>query len=232
MKKPTALPNYMSTREYTWGTRYTLFQLFILSGLLNLVFGLIFPNYDSDVLSFAFYLVNFLVLVPLLYNYLSQSARHFAKNILKILLTAAVGFAVYYASTTALSMLIRHLVPQFFNVNDSNIVSTAQQNLLLTAMGTVVFAPASEELMYRGVLYGLCRKHSRVLAFAVSTAIFASIHVLGYIGYYHPLHLLLCYVQYIPAGLVLAGAYEFTGNIFSPILIHTTVNLIGILSMR
>ena len=232
MNKPTPLPLYMSIREYTWGIRYLLFQMFFLPYLLAVAFAIIWPQCPNSVLNFVFYLINFGVLVPLLHSYLSQAANHFSKNAARILLTAAVGFAVYYFSTTALSLLIRHLMPQFFNVNDSNIAATAQGSLLLTAMGTVVLVPTAEELMYRGLLYGLCRKRSRILAFAVSTVVFAAIHVTGYIGHYEPLHLLLCYVQYIPAGLVLAGAYEFSGSIFAPILIHTTVNIIGILSMR
>ena len=232
MKKPSPLPLYMSVREYLWGIRYTLFQMFFLPVFLSLILGLIQPDTPGAVASFLFYLINFAVLVPLLHNYLHQALGHFSKNVLKILLTAIVGFAIYYLSTNALSLLIRHFVPQFFNVNDSTITATADNYLMLLAMGTVVFVPTAEELMYRGLVYGLCRKRSRILAFAISTAVFASIHVVGYIGSYAPLHLLLCFVQYIPAGLVLAGAYEFSGNIFAPILIHTTVNLIGILSMR
>ena len=232
MNKPTPLPLYMSVREYTWGIRYTLFQLFFLPSLLALVLGLVWPGCDGTVRRFLFYLINFSVLVPLLHNYLHQAVGHFYKNAPKILLTALIGFALYYLCNNGLTLLIQKLMPQFFNVNDSNIVATADSNLLLLAMGTVVFVPAAEELMYRGLLYGLCRKRSRILAFAVSTLVFAAIHVTGYIGYYEPLHLLLCYVQYIPAGLILAGAYEFSGNILSPILIHTVINFIGILSMR
>jgi len=232
MKQPKPLPLYMSVREYTWGIRYLLFQLFFLPSLLSLVLRIIWPDCPANVLNFVFYLINFAVLVPLLHNYMAQAVGHFPKNALKIIMTALVGFAVYYISTWALSLLIQHLMPEFYNVNDNNIATTAQGSLLLTAMGTVVFVPTAEELMYRALVYGLCRKRSRILAFAVSVVLFASIHVTGYIGHYEPLHLLLCFVQYIPAGLVLAGAYEYSGNIFAPILIHTTVNIIGILSMR
>lgn len=232
MKQPKPLPLYMSTREYTWGIRYILFQLFFLPSLLTLTLRMIWPECPAYVLNFVYFLINFAVLVPLLHNYLNQAAGHFSKNALKIILTAIVGFAVYYISTWGLSMLIQYLIPGFYNINDNNTTNQAQENILLTAMGTVVFVPAAEELMCRALVYGLCRKRSRILAFAVSTLVFAAIHINGYVGHYEPLHLLLCFVQYIPAGLVLAGAYEFSGNIFSPILIHTTINLIGILSVR
>ena len=232
MKKPKSMPNYMSMREYSWGMRYTLFQMFFLPYLIAVVWNLIMPEGLNVERNFTLYLINFAVLVPLLHNYLHQSVEHFLKNAIKIILTAIVGFGIYHVSTWGLSLLIQWFQPDFYNINDMNIADKAQENILLAAMGTVILVPTAEELMYRGLVYGLCRKRSRILAFAVSALIFASIHVTGYIGSYEPLHLLLCYVQYIPAGLVLAGAYEFTGNIFAPILIHTTVNLIGILSTR
>jgi membrane protease YdiL (CAAX protease family) len=97
-------------------------------------------------------------------------------------------------------------------------------------IGTVVLVPIVEETLYRGLIFGLLPK--RILRYAVSVGAFCAIHVMGYIGYYEPLHLLLCFMQYIPAGLVLAYAYERSGSIFAPILIHMAINGIAMLFMR
>jgi membrane protease YdiL (CAAX protease family) len=56
--------------------------------------------------------------------------------------------------------------------------------------------------------------------------------VLGYIGSADLLTLALCFLQYIPAGLCLAWAYDASGSIFAPVLIHTVINALGILSLR
>ena len=58
------------------------------------------------------------------------------------------------------------------------------------------------------------------------------IHVMGYIGQFDWLTLVLCFLQYIPAGLWLAWAYEKSDSIFAPMLIHTAINAIGIYAMR
>ena len=44
--------------------------------------------------------------------------------------------------------------------------------------------------------------------------------------------LLLCFCQYIPAGICLGWAYAKSGTIWCPVLIHMTVNQIGMLFMR
>ena len=69
-------------------------------------------------------------------------------------------------------------------------------------------------------------------AAVVSTVLFSLIHINNYIGYYDPLTMLLSFVQYIPAGICLAAAYEISGSIFAPVLIHTAVNAVGMLAVR
>ena len=66
----------------------------------------------------------------------------------------------------------------------------------------------------------------------VSVLAFAAIHVVGYIGLFDPVTLILCFVQYLPAGIILAAAYEKTDTIITPILIHIFINLIGIFVTR
>ena len=44
--------------------------------------------------------------------------------------------------------------------------------------------------------------------------------------------LLVCFLQYLPAGIALAGAYEVSGTIIVPMLMHITINLIAIVAMR
>ena len=44
--------------------------------------------------------------------------------------------------------------------------------------------------------------------------------------------LALCLLQYLPAGLCLAVAYEKSDSILCPILMHTVINAIGVYAMR
>ena len=66
----------------------------------------------------------------------------------------------------------------------------------------------------------------------LSMGVFALVHVVGYIGSYDALTLLLCFLQYLPAGYCLAWCYSNTGTIVTPILMHMIVNAYGMYNMR
>jgi len=73
-----------------------------------------------------------------------------------------------------------------------------------------------------------------ILLFAVtyvSMLVFAIIHIIGYIGQYSALELLMALLQYLPAGLCLAWSYTKADTIFAPILIHAAVNFLTIRGM-
>ena len=72
--------------------------------------------------------------------------------------------------------------------------------------------------------------HGLGAALAEAAAL-GQIHGAGHIAGKN-LPLALCFLQYIPAGIALAWSWKRSGNIFSPILMHITINALGILSMR
>ena len=58
------------------------------------------------------------------------------------------------------------------------------------------------------------------------------IHILGYIGVYSPLEIVMAFLQYLPAGLCLAWTYTKAQTIFAPIMVHSLVNAIAIGLLR
>ena len=61
---------------------------------------------------------------------------------------------------------------------------------------------------------------------------FALIHIAGFLGSYSVLDVLLCMLQYLPAGLCLAWSCIRGETIFAPIVIHALVNAVGIYRLR
>ena len=128
--------------------------------------------------------------------------------------------------------MITAIDPGFRNVNDDSVAVLRQGNLALTGLMTVVLAPVSEECLFRGLIFGCARKHSRWAAYVVSAAAFGALHVMGYVGSFGAVQLLLCFLQYLPAGLVLAAAMEKTDSIVTAMCIHAinnAVSMIGIM---
>ena len=221
MKKLTVS---LSRTESVIGFIYLAFQLTALQFLGNPL--------SVTGLNIAFFFINFLCVVGILHKFLIRSAKQALAAPFLCLRAAAVGLALYWLGSMAFGTLTAFLYPDFFNVNDSSIQQMTQQNYTLMAIGTVFLVPITEELLYRGLIFSNLYNRSPWLAYLVSSVVFSALHVVGYIGQYEPVHLLLCFLQYIPAALSLGWTYVRADSIWAPILLHFTVNQIAILSTR
>ena len=95
-------------------------------------------------------------------------------------------------------------------------------------LATVLFVPVAEETLFRGLLFRGLWDRSPIAAWCVSVAVFSLVHIIGYIGTYPPLMLLMAFVQYLPAGICLAYAYRKADTIFAPILMHIAINQVAL----
>lgn len=96
-------------------------------------------------------------------------------------------------------------------------IFTENENLLATGIllaGAVILAPITEELVFRGFIYRFLKSKTSTLAAQVlSGALFALIHVN-----------LLSFLPLVVLGILLARAYEKSGNILVPICFHACFN--------
>ena len=143
-----------------------------------------------------------------------------------------LGLAAYYACTFCTTWIIDLLAPGYSNYNDEAISAMSRGNDFLMLIGTVVLVPPFEECLYRGLVFRNLYSRNKWVAYTVSILLFAVIHILGYIGMYSPLELLMAVLQYLPAGLCLAWSYVKADTIFAPIFIHAAVNFITISGIR
>lgn len=220
----------LTRKETVWGWRYLFFQLLFLPHLLGLLNSLAGSPLDAPVLNFVYFAINFLVVILLFRSFLLQNLQ--LTQPVRLLLTACIALGGYWLASYAVSYWIGLLYPDFFNVNDQSIAGMVSTHFPLTAIGTIALVPIAEEVFFRGVVFGALYRVNKVLGYGLSIFFFALIHVLNYIGTY-PIDLLcLCLLQYVPAGLFLAWAYEKSDSILCPILMHTAINAIGIYAMR
>lgn len=222
----------MSRKEQSLGLTYLLFEFFALPTLLWMLNGLLAAPLTESLVNTIYFAINFLCILLIFHRFLRLSFEHAKTNLWHILKYALLGFFLYQVSTYLLGLLTVYLMPSFSNVNDEAIYQMSRDYFALIAIGLVFLVPVVEEVLFRGMIFGQLYTKSRFWAYAVSTLVFAAIHVLGYVGYYPPLLLLMCYIQYLPAGLCLAWVYQKSDNIFAPILLHITINQIGVLAMR
>lgn len=221
----------LSKQEVIWGIVYLIFQNFLLPFLIAFIMPLL-PAQTDAVYNFIIMAVNFIVTTILFRRLIARGGKRAMDAPFACLRTAGIGFLGNYVLTLVVAMLISMITPEFTNVNDQNIDGMLNDNFALMAVSVVFLAPITEELLYRGLLFGALHRKSRLAAYLVSTVIFSMMHVIGYITRYDIGTLALCFVQYIPASVCLAWAYERSGSILTPMLIHIAVNQLSLELMR
>ena len=220
----------LTRKEAVWGWRYLFFQLLFLPHLMGFLNSLAGSLLNAPLLNFAYFAINFFVVIFLFGRFLLANLQQ--NRPVKLILTAFIGLAGYWLASRCVHQLIVLIYPDFYNVHDQSVSGLVSSNFLPTAIGTVALVPVAVEIFYRGVFFGTLYRAHKLLGYALRVFFFALIHVLNYIGSY-PIDLLcLCLLQYVPAGISLAWAYEKSDSILCPILMHTVLNAIGIFSMR
>lgn len=233
-KKSKTLINTMTTPELIFGWIYIIAQQFIVPLLLDLVFKS-FGLPESDLwVNFAFFATNFVVVIIAFRKYLAASLRQLGKRFGHVLGDCVAGFLLYWAANVFVSMIIALWVPTYANANDAYIQTMANDDFWIMFIGSVILVPLAEETLFRGVIFGTLDRLNRPLAYILSTLIFGAIHIVGYLllGIYSLQDAAISMLQYLPAGLCLGWVYADTDTIFAPVLVHTTINLIGVMYMR
>ena len=218
----------MKKGQIIFGLCYIVVQMLILPLILSILNVLLHSPLTIAELNFVCFAVNFIVLTVVYRNFLFASAQVIPKTFGRYIGITVSGFALYWLSSYLINILVYLLDPAFSNVNDDSILEMVNESPELMWVGTVLLVPIAEELLFRGAIFGGLYRRNKVIAYTVSIIAFGLLHVLGYVGFYPPYRLLLCFLQYIPAGLFLSWAYAKSGTIFSPILIHMVINFIGI----
>ena len=222
----------LTPKELYIGGAYLLFDSLFLATIvqaLNLLLPMPLPQ---SMVNFIFFFINFGAVVWIFRNYLKKQLKLLPDVIGKVFGVAAVGLFAYWAMNFLLVQMLLAIDPGFFSINDVNIQSLVAENYGLMLIGTVFLVPFGEEFLFRGLLFRGLYDRSPILAWLLSVLLFAGVHVMSYIGTYPIDTIFLCFLQYLPAGICLAGAYRISGSIFCPILIHAAVNLLGVMALR
>jgi uncharacterized protein len=135
-----------------------------------------------------------------------------------------LGLIAVVASTLIVSMLValsgNEATPE--QVLTGGLLETPLQ-IILATVAAVVLAPIAEELLFRGLLHrGLRRRLRLAPATAVSSVLFAIVHV--DVALSQPIAL----VGLTLVGALLAVAYERTGSLLVPVVIHAVHNAVTI----
>ncbi len=231
-KKTKRLAVRLTDKEQILAIGYLLVSYFLLPQILAAINGYFGAPLGKLGLNFLYFTINFVCALWIFGVFFKRSLVYAGQNGWDFLIAVAVGAGTYFACSWIFSVIVSRFFPEFSNLNDGSISQMFSENFALMLIGTAVFVPVAEEAMYRGLIFGCLYPKNHAAAYILSTAIFAAIHIMGYVDTYAPAHLALAFIQYLPAGLCLAWAYRKSGSIFAPILMHAVINTLGILALR
>ncbi|MGM9590042.1 MAG: lysostaphin resistance A-like protein [Faecousia sp.] len=232
MKKSHSLGASLSSSETLAGFVFLAVQLLVLPTLLYWVNAQAGNPMNDAEINFLFYIINFIVTLVIFHDFLGNSGRQAFQHPAQLCQAVILGLAAYYACLLCTANLIHLIAPGYANYNDEAIYAMERGNTFLIAIATVILVPPVEECLYRGLIFRNLYGKNKVLAYLLSIAVFAVIHILGYLDLYAPLELLLAFLQYLPAGLCLAWSYAKADTIFAPILMHAAINYITLNGWR
>lgn len=133
------------------------------------------------------------------------------------ILTTPFGFVVYIILTIGTTMLATVLIPGF-DVNQAQDTGfsqlTQRYEYLLAFIALVIIAPVAEETLFRGYLYGKLKKIVPIwLAILATSCLFGAAHGAWNLAFdTFALSVVMCLLR------------EYTGSIWTSILLHMTKN--------
>ncbi len=232
MKHSDFLSHSMTRQEKAFGTLWLVFETLFFATLLQILNRLLPTPLPQSEVNFIFFSGNFIAVAWIFRRYLWAQLMPISDLMGKIFSTVITGFMAYWIANFLLMQVLFALNPDHYSINDVTIQGLVEEDYLLMFLGSVILVPITEETLFRGLVFRGMFDRSPILAWVLSVVLFSAVHVIGYIGAYPIETILLCFAQYIPAGVCLAGAYRLSGSLLSPILIHALVNFLGMLALR
>ena len=229
--KSRSLGPGLSTAEQVAGFCYLPFYVVLLGWGLQWLSELLGLGLTELQINVAFFVINCVMIWVIFHNFLIRSFR--AIRFWELVQALILGFCLYYAGNFVFNWIISLLDLTITSFNDETIMGLISQNKWVMVICSVLLAPIVEETLVRGLLFGVLRRQSRILAYVVTIIFFAVMHVWQYLLVYDFKSVLLAALQYIPASIALGWTYEKSNTVWAPIFLHMTINAIsmGIISI-
>jgi len=227
--------SYMSPREQLAGVIFFVIYLVVLpfaaTPLVELAERLLDTTISESLQNVIYYYVLFAVTIIIFHRFLGRTSRHFSDHLGTACKSVVVGLIALYGLNELVFRLTRMVLENQTNLNNTTISAQIHDAPHTTLLIVVLLAPFVEEVLFRGLVFGNLKTKSRTVAYLVSCALFALLHVWQFAVVQQDLTYFLLMVQYLVPGLVLAWAYDHTGTLWTPIGIHAIANALGAWTM-
>ena len=221
----------LTRSEKTLGGVYLLLQVLLIPFAVTAL-CMALGNPSEALINLICFFCNALLALVFFRRLLVRSWRNAARDWKRTLAVTAKGFGLYWAINLLITAAILALRPDFANANDAGVNATIDEYPVLMTVAVIFAAPLAEECLFRGWIFtGLAQKRVP-LAYGVSCGLFAAAHLVGYVGSYDGVSLLLCLLQYIGPSFVLCRICREADSLAAPLLLHMLINTLGCIFLR
>ena len=221
-----------SRRETLWGGIYLLLYMCVLPLAVPLAAVFLLPQLNMAQVNFLYFGLNFIATTVIFHKFLINSVKDSLLAGWGTIWYAILGYLGSMLLSGLVGSAILEIYPEFTSVNDNAIGAMVQENRRLMLLGAVFLAPVTEELLFRGLIFRGLYDRSPLAAHLLTMVLFSLVHVTGYIGTYDFKLLFFCFLQYLAPAYCLNFAYQQSGTLISPILMHMLTNLVALSAMR
>ncbi|MFI3313226.1 MAG: CPBP family intramembrane glutamic endopeptidase, partial [Eubacteriales bacterium] len=128
------------------------------------------------------FMVNFLAIAIIFRHFLIASISSIGGHFWDFLQSIVLGFSFYFALNWVLSLILVTTNLYTESANNEAVFTLAGDNYVMVVVCAVLLAPLVEEVIFRGMFFGLMHTKSRILAYVGSTLLFAALHVWQFVG--------------------------------------------------
>ena len=189
-------------------------------------------NPSDALINLICFFCNALLALVFFRRLLVRSWRNAARDWKRTLAVTAKGFGLYWAINLLITAAILALRPDFAKANDAGVNAMIDEYPVLMTVAVIFAAPLAEECLFRGWIFTGLAHRSLPLAYAVSCGLFAAAHLVGYVGSYDGVSLLLCLLQYIGPSFVLCRICREADSLAAPLALHMLINTLGCIFLR
>ena len=226
---------YMTPGEQIAGTVFFVIYLVVLpfaaGPLFRLAGRLLDVTISAALQNVIYYYVLFAVTVLIFHKFLARTCRNLADNLGGACRMLLVGLVALYGLNELAYRLTNLIIANRTNLNDTAISAQMDSAPYMTLLIVVLLAPFVEEVLFRGLVFGNLKGKSRPVAYVVSCALFALLHVWQFAVVHQDVTYFLLMLQYLVPGVVLAWTYDRSGTLWTSIALHALANALSVWAM-
>ena len=177
-----------------------------------------------------YYLISFLFVIIVFWNFLRESFDRFVGNLRGAVLAMVIAYALQLVLTLGLQALMS-VFGELETPNNDAINELANIEYKKIFAVAVLMAPITEEVLFRGVLFGSLARRHRWLGWVVSVAVCCLYHGWQFAVVEQDWTVLIAAAEYIPLTVAITYCYDRTQTIWTPIFFHIFTNSLALAYM-